>query len=267
MSYSVVIPVRDDVLIHRAIRSVPAGAEIVVGLSDAPQSFVAALAAEYGDRIKLAPVGTKGMAAGINIAVLHATHENIIVLDSDCIIGSEETIPAYLEALETADFVRGITLVERKDYWSKIAAKGTESLNEKFRKKTRFFGPSIAFKRSSFLKYGGYDTNMVHGSCDHEFSLRIEKGNEPIRFVSNAVIIHKPLAFKTDTSSHFGYGLGMRYMDKKYKNLYGLGICLERINPVVLCAKLYKRGLVSVFRSVLLGIIMLAGYASFKKAE
>ncbi len=264
-AYSIVIPVRVDPLIYRAIASIPGDAEIVVGFSASPGWFVDEVKERYGERLVYAETGGAGMSAALNVAVKRATNEKIVVLDSDCYLASDETIAAYLRVLDQAPFVRGVTFVERNGFWSRIAAKGTESLNSKFETRPRLFGPSIAFKKSSFLAYGGYDLNMINGSCDHEFSLRIERNGERIDFVSQAVVIHKPLTFRTDIKSHRGYGKGMAYIDWKHTGNYGLHICLERLYPSTLLHKLYRRGLFSVFRSVLLGMIMLSGYLNFKR--
>lgn len=264
-SYSIVIPVRVDPLIDRAIESIPGGAEIIVGFSASPDWFIAGLKERYGERLIYVEARGTGMPAALNVAVQNATNEKIIVLDSDCYLRSDETITAYLSGLDQAPFIRGVTLMEKNGFWSKIASKGTESLNTKFENNPRLFGPSIAFNKSSFLRYGGYDLNMINGSCDHEFSLRIEKNKERIDFAPQAVIIHKPLTFKTDIISHLGYGKGMAYIDWKHTGNYGLHICLERLYPATLLDKLYGRGGFSVFRSILLGIIMLFGYRNFKR--
>jgi hypothetical protein len=263
--YSIVIPVRVDQLIYRAIESIPSGAEIIVGFSASPGWFMGGLKERYGERLIYVEANGTGMPVALNVAVQKSTNEKIIVLDSDCYVRSDETITAYLRGLDHAPFVRGVTLVEKNGFWSKIASKGTENLNSKFENNPRLFGPSIAFKKSSFLKYDGYDLKMINGSCDHEFSLRIEKNKERIDFARQAVIIHKPLTFRTDIKSHLGYGKGMAYIDWKHTGNYGLHICLERLYPATLLNKLYSRGLFSVFRSVLLGMIMLSGYLNFKR--
>jgi glycosyltransferase involved in cell wall biosynthesis len=258
--YTVVIPVRYDPLIHRAIGSIGGDAEIVVGLSNPDPMFKELLTRTYGNKIRIACSDKKGMASAMNVAVNASNFEDIIVLDSDCIVGSNETIPAYLSALKQSNFVRGVTKMERNGYWSKIAAKGTESLNIMFKKSPRLFGPSIAFKRSAYLKFGGYDQNMEAGSCDHEFSLRIEKAGETIMFADKALIIHKPLSFKVDVLSHYGYGVGMRYIDSKYGGYYGLFVCISRLFPWIVFKKMFERGIVSGVRSILMGIVLTTGY-------
>lgn len=259
------IPVRYDPLIHRAIASIADEAEIVIGLSDPYPGFKELLIDKYGDAINIACSEQKGMAAAMNVAVNISSYEDIIILDSDCIIGSDETIPAYLSALKHCNFVRGVTKMERKGYWSKVAAKGTESLNVVFKKTPRLFGPSIAFKKSAYLKFGGYDQNMMSGSCDHEFSLRIEKAGETILFADKALIIHKPLSFKVDILSHYGYGIGMRYIDGKHSGQYGLYVCVSRLFPGTIIKKIAQRGITSGLRSILLGIVLTTGYIFSKK--
>jgi glycosyltransferase involved in cell wall biosynthesis len=262
-----VIPVKKDEFIYRAIESVPEDVEIVVGLSNSPEEFINSLIKKYGSRIKLAYSSKDGMPVALNLAVEHASNESIIVLDSDCYIPSISTIEAYDSYLQEYNFVRGITLMERNSYWSRIAAKGTEAMNKRFSIKPRLFGPSIAFRKTAYQSYGGYDEKMVYGSCDHEFCLRIEKNKEIVGFAEKAAILHKPLTLKVDFKSHYGYGLGMRYIDAKFKFNYGLGICLNKLHPVELFNKLTSRGLISVLRSLILGAVMIYGYLRYKSVK
>lgn len=264
MGFSVVIPVRSDHLIHRAIASIPQEAEVVIGLSAPPDWFLEELKNRYEGKITLAICDRPGMANALNTGVKACSFERIIVLDSDCYFKSSDTVYAYLGSLEVAPFVRGVTFMERQGYWSKLSAKGTEEMNQRFKESPRLFGPSIAFIKSAYLKYGGYDSQMLNGSCDHEFCLRIEQANERVVFSERAIIIHKSLSFESDIRSHLGYGFGMKYIDQKYGRRYGLNICLQKITPSGLYKKLINRGLVSVFRSVLLGVVMLYGYFSFQ---
>lgn len=264
---TVVIPVKKDELIHRAIQSVPEGVEIVVGLSNSPEEFINSLREKYGPAIRLAYSNKDGMPVALNKAVEHATHESIIVLDSDCYIPSATTLETYARYLQEYKFVRGITLMERDSYWSRVAAKGTEAMNRRFAEKARLFGPSIAFSKSAYQAYGGYDEALVYGSCDHEFCLRIEENNERVGFAEEAVIIHKPLSFRVDFKSHYGYGLGMRYIDIKFGFRYGLGICLKKVHPAELMKKLVSRGGVSLLRSVFLGVVMLYGYFRYESVQ
>lgn len=264
MNCTVVIPVKEDALIHRAIASVPADVEIVVGLSNSPPEFIAELTQRYQGRLTLAYVDLNGMAAALNIGVAIAKNDNIVVLDSDCFLHSPATLTAYIEELEAYNFVRGITRMERSSFWSHLAAKGTEAMNDKFGITPRLFGPSIAFSRKRYLHYGGYDEAMSSGSCDHEFTLRLEQNNEPIGFAPEAIIYHKPLNFTTDVRSHYGYGLGMHYIDIKHRFRYGKGICTAKLHPRELWKKLRSRGPLSPVRSVLLGVVMLLGYANYQ---
>jgi hypothetical protein len=200
-----------------------------------------------------------GMSAGVNLGVLHASCEYIVVLDSDCVL-ENGALDAYESALARSAFVRGQTFVERAGGWSNFAALGAEEMNRRFATKARLMGPSIAFRRQDFQAHGGYDENCG-ASCDHEFALRLEHAGVTTTFVPGARLRHQPITFRIDTSAHRAYGRGMAFIDRKHGGRYGLGICLDRLRPATLRRKLVERGPLSVLRSLLLGVLMLIGYA------
>ena len=261
---SVVIPVRDDPLLGHALASVPPGAEVeVVVALTRPSAAVEAIAAEgrsRDPRVRVVRTERTGMSAGVNLGARHATHEKIVVLDSDCRL-EPRALEAYARALDRAPFVRGRTLVDRAGGWSAFAGLGAEEMNRRFAVRPRLMGPSIAFRKEDFLRLGGYD-EACGASCDHEFVLRMEAAGVPTLFEPDAAVRHQPITFRIDTRAHYGYGRGMRYIDRKHGNRYGLRVCLERFHPRALWAKLTGRGPLSVVRSLLLGTLMLAGYAA-----
>lgn len=257
---SIVIPVRDDPLLPQAVASTPPGVEVIIAMTAAPPAAVeAARALAAGRNLRVETTATRGMAAGVNLGVRAASHGKVVVLDSDCRL-MPGALEAYSKALDSHAFVRGVTIVERKDAWSRMAALGTERLNRVFAGRPRLFGPSIAFRKESFLAYGGYDELMVQGSCDHEFALRLEAAGEDIGFAPEAALLHQAITFRIDTRSHRGYGRGMRYIDNKRGGRYGLRYCLTRLSPRELIIRAVERGPMSVLRSLLLGLIMLWGY-------
>ena len=256
---SVVIPVRNDPLLFKAIDSVRGDVEVVVAMTSPPDPFYVMAARLKKKGLKCVRSDKIGMASGVNLGVRHATHEKIIILDSDCIL-FPGAIDAYIQALDGENFVRGRTLVQRDGYWSRVSALGTENLNTVIEKEPFFMGPSIAFRKSVFLKMGGYDEHMIYGSCDHEFALRLKQKNIPVQYVKGAIVEHQPISFGIDVRSHYGYGLGMYQIDQKHGGNYGKGICTKRFAAEVLWTKCVQRGPVSMLRSLMLGACMLKGY-------
>lgn len=261
-SVTVVIPVRSDPLLSRAIESVPKGAdtEIVIALTS-PTIDVRDVAAAYAardQRVLVVQTQRAGMSAGVNLGVQHASCDKVVILDSDCEL-QPGALQAYNAALDGAAFVRGQTSVARAGGWSEFAGLGQEELNRQYATQPRFMGPSIALRRTDFLEFGGYD-EACGASCDHEFALRLERAGVQTFFVHEAWVRHQPITFRIDTRAHYGYGGGMRFIDRKHGGRYGLMVCLERFRPRVLLAKLTKRGPSSAVRSLLLGLLMLAGY-------
>lgn len=257
---TIVIPVRSDPLLARAVASVPPDEEVIIAMTSPPQAAVdLARSLAQGRNLRVEVTSTPGMSAGVNLGARLASHGKIVILDSDCIL-KPGSLAAYSEALDRYAFVRGVTLVERKGYWSRLAALGTERLNRVFRDSPRLFGPSIAFRKADFLALGGYDEAMVYGSCDHEFALRLEKKGLAVGFCEGAVLVHQPLTFRIDTRSHLGYGRGMAYIDRLYGGSYGLEYCRKRLAPRELWIRAVERGPVSVLRALILGSLMLKGY-------
>ena len=260
---SVVIPVRNDDRLPEAVASVPLGVELVIAMTQPSKStrqFAQELALTRSG-VVLVETAKIGMSAGVNIGVKAASHEKIVILDSDCTL-EIQTLDEYSKALDKAPFVRGTTLARKGEGWSRFAGLGQESLNKAFAHKARLIGPSIAFLKTPFLDLGGYDENLT-ASCDHEFVLRIEERDLVTIFAAEAVIWHQPYTFVLDCRAHLGYGRGMGYIDRKRGGGYGLGICLMRWYPAVLWSKFINRGLTSVVRSLLMGAIMLLGYVQF----
>jgi GT2 family glycosyltransferase len=255
MDLTVVTAVRDDPLLGNAIESVPPDIEHVVAMTRPPESTretVRRLAAGR-PRLRALETARAGMSPGINLGVAAATHEKIVVLDSDCTL-TRRTLEAYSDALDRAAFVRGKTICHRAGGWSQFAGLGQSDLN-----RPRLIGPSIAFRKTPFLELGGYDEQII-GSCDHEYVLRIEDRGIPTIYEPEAEIWHQPVTFRVDRIAHLGYGRGMRYIDTKRGGFYGLHICLLRWYPTTLWHKAVTRGPASVVRSLVMGAIMLVGY-------
>lgn len=257
---TIVIPVRDDPLLARAVASTPVDVEVIVAMTAPPPAAVdQARSLAKGRKLRIEITATPGMSAGVNLGTRLASNGKIVILDSDCAL-QPGSLEAYSAALEDHAFVRGVTLVERKGYWSRLAALGTERLNRVFRDSPRLFGPSIAFRKEDFLALGGYDEAMVYGSCDHEFALRLERKGLEVGFCEGAILVHQPITFRIDTRSHLGYGRGMAYIDRLHGGSYGLEYCRKRLAPKELWIRAVERGPMSVVRALILGSLMLRGY-------
>lgn|GEM_PF-6979314 len=259
---SVVTPVRDDPRLVNALCSVPADVELVVAMTRPSERTrrVACRFEKNRPNVKVCETNEVGMAAGVNLGVRAASHEKMVILDSDCTL-TARTLEVYAAALNEAEFVRGKTFVRRSGGWSRFAGLGQEELNLVFARCARLIGPSIAFRKSAFLGLGGYDERSG-ASCDHEFVLRMEERGIRTHFAPEAVVWHQPITFKIDCCSHIGYGRSMRYIDVKRGSLYGLRVCLLRWYPQTLALKLVRRGPLSVIRSILMGAAMLYGYGN-----
>lgn len=262
MDISVITPVRDDPELVSALRSVPPGVEYIVVLTDAPEAvrhLVQRFQRDFRAGLIIGDLSVSGMSAGVNFGAQKASHEKLVILDSDCTL-TMDTLRAYSQALDRADFVRGVTHVHRAGFWSSFSGLGQEELNQvSAAGRVRLIGPSIAFRRSSFLALGGYD-GAIGGSCDHEFALRVEDAGHKTVFAPEAVVWHTAITLRIDLRAHLGYGRGMHAIDAKRGGRYGLGVCLDRWAPRTLWRKLTRRGPTSLVRSLLLGGAMLAGY-------
>ena len=260
MEVSVVTPVRHDPLIGEAIASVPEGIDHVVALTR-PEPHVRATVASFREKdgLRIVETDAVGMSSGVNLGVEEARHEKVVMLDSDCTL-QPGTLEAYARALDRWAFVRGRTIVRKGHGWARFSGLGQAELNRVFSQGcARLIGPSIAFRKTPFLALGGYDP-YLEASCDHEFVLRMEDRGIPTAYEADAVVFHQPLTFRIDVGAHLGYGRGMAYIDQLRGGRYGLGICMLRLYPSTLASKLMRRGPASVFRSALLGTIMLCGY-------
>lgn len=259
---SIVTAVRDDPELIHALRSVPPGVEHIVALTRAPEavrSLVHQFRQDHRPGLIVRETDIRGMSAGVNLGVETASHEKIVLLDSDCTL-TLDTLRAYSEALDHSDFVRGVTHTLTNGFWSTFSGLGQEELNRVYRHgPARLIGPSVAFRKTPFQALGGYDPIII-GSCDHEFALRVEDAGHVTAFAPDAVVWHTAITFKIDVRSHLGYGRGMRVIDRKRGGRYGLGVCVDRLAPRTVWRKLTTRGPTSLVRTLLLGGVMLAGY-------
>ena len=257
---AVVVPVRNDPLVQKALHSVPQDVDIVVSMND-PSEEVRSIVSEFAvacPNVMVVETPKVGMAAAVNLGVSSARRGKIVMLDSDCELG-KGALPAYSRALDRSAFVRGRTEVTAGRGWSSFSGLGQATLNRAFVQRPRLIGPSIAFRRSAFLGLGGYDEESG-ASCDHEFVLRMEDCGIIPAFEPEAVIRHQPITFRIDCRAHLGYGRSMTYIDLKRGGRYGLSVCLLRFRSSVLWTKFRQRGLSSVFRSIVMGSLLLLGY-------
>ena len=266
MSYEVtiIIPVKDDLLLETALQSIKQSVEVIVSLN-CPSDKVREMCKTWKKKgtsfdLRIIETSKLGMSAALNHAVRKATYSKIIVLDSDCRLDLD-TIDHYSKSLDKFCFVRGTAkIVKQKGIWYEQTRLEVESVNEIMKKDPRLYGPAIAFIKEDYLKLGGYDEDILYG-CDHKFDDIVRKCGYIVGYCEQAVIWHAPISYGTDKKSHIGYGRGNRIVDNKSGYYDGLKYIFSKISLQTMVDKWTSRGFWGVIRTWMQFIWMLRGYS------
>jgi len=205
---SIVIPVANDHLIVRCIKSVDMGdAEIVVVLNGASLEFDQYIQnlQERDKRIVIYRLPYRGIGAARELGCQKAKGEYLIMMDSDCEF-EQDCIKKLVTGLKNVDFSKGDVIYRANSFETKLVAKarGTHSSSVQ-----NVYTPLLAFKKSVIDKIGGYYfSTKIPWTEDHELAQRVVRRNLRVAVIASAIGYHKPTTIKNDLSSAFNYGIG-----------------------------------------------------------
>ena len=210
MSLSVVIPCRDDAALADCVRSVDAGAEIVVVLNGSPPAFAAWVEAELDGRARVLHLERPNLARALEEGIRAAANDRVLLMDSDCVL-APGAIAATTQAMDAGDpaaevyrgrirfdpgRTRGTALVAR----SRHQRQGGRLIAYK---------PPLALWRGLAPRLGGYIFDArLRWKEDADLDHRVRCAGIRIVPVDGCLIHHAPLSIAGDLRSTFRYGMG-----------------------------------------------------------
>ena len=260
MDISIIIRCRDDNRVFNCIESIDEDVEVIVSLSDNPK-----LERELKNKgIKYCLSPLKNLSMTSNMGFELASHEKIIITDSDTVFESD-CIKKLYEALDNYKVAcAGIKfLSDPYILFSNIVAEARDYVNSL----PLFFTPGIALKKDVLSEIGGFlfDDN-VHYAVDANLDYRVKKAGLPVAWMINDVYIcHAPESIKHDLKAAFRIGMGCRvgverlrsfdqYSDIKWNALKGV-----KINSII--DVFQKKGVLVGFYQLLWDFFHIAGYS------
>ncbi len=208
---SLVIPVKDDQLIFRCLKSIDENVEVVVVTNGSTQEFVDSLLSFGAILFQIISLENPGIGAAFNAGADHASGDFILLMDSDCIF-TPGSIRALVKGVEGSDFSRGRTAFTGNSWSTRMTACAREYTEDALRtKRPNAYSPPLLYRREVIGKMGGYhfDPRLAWRE-DRDFELRRRAAGLPVTFVPDGLVIHKSLRIADDLASVRSYGSGQR---------------------------------------------------------
>ena len=199
---SIVIPCSDDPLIGRCLESIDENIETIVSLN-APSSQVLEILAMYPNT-KTITSQIKGIARAYNLGIESATHDRILLMDSDCVF-SQGTIARMDDLASEYSVVKGKVQFQHNNKVSEVVARLREFTTSD---QINAYSPPLLFDRRIIDQIGYYFHPSLIWSEDADFDRRVKQAGIPIGYDPEATILHKPLTIPDDLRSAFFYGVG-----------------------------------------------------------
>ena len=259
MDISIIIRCGDDNRVFNCIESIDEQVEVIVSLSDNPK-----LETELKNKgIKFCLSPRKNLSMTSNIGFELASHEKIIITDSDTVFESGCVKKLY-EALDNYNVAcAGIKfLADPQIPFSNIVAESRDYVNSL----PLFFTPGIALKKDVLSEIGGFlFDDYVPYAVDANLDYRVKKADLQVAWLNNeAYICHAPETIKHDLKAAFRIGMGCRvgverlrsfeqYSDTKWNALKGV-----KINSII--DVFQKKGVSVGFYQLLWDLFYFGGY-------
>lgn len=202
---TVVVPVRDDLLIERCLRSIDhAEVRPLVVLND-PTAAVRRLVEDAGAAYIELP--TAGGPAACEQGIRAARDDHVLLMDSDCVF-RPGALAAFQSAVGSAPFVRGRVVFAHTTRVERVVA-GVRTMHTN--------APSFVFKvplmidrRVAPLVGGYFFDQRLTWTEDFDLTHRVRASGLAVRRLSEGVVVHEPLTPIRDLRSAWAYGTGHR---------------------------------------------------------
>lgn len=201
MRASVVIPAYNaEKLLPECLKSlvdqtIPRQEYEIVVVDDGSTDGTARVAASFPG-VRVVSQKNQGPAAARNLGAKEARAEIVLFTDSDC-VPQRDWVERMLEPFDADPKLagdKGRYLTRQKELAARFVQAEYQDkyrLLEKHREIDFIDTYSAGFRRETFLRYGGYDTNFpVACAEDVELSFRMSNGGERMVYVPGAVVYH-----------------------------------------------------------------------------
>jgi glycosyltransferase involved in cell wall biosynthesis len=246
LDLTIIIPCASDARIKDCIQSIyetcPGDIEVLVSLNNASKKVRDIL--KNFKNIKTCEIKEPNLSKSYNNGIGHASRNNILLMDSDCIF-APKAIELLYEGLKYAELSKGLVIFQTNNLMSKVIGRVREYTTTDF---VSAYVPPLAFSKAVKNLIGGYYFNeKMLWSGDGEFDYRIQQAGLKIYYNPKAVIYHTSLSFFHDIKSGFRYGKGRRVgVDLNLlpkRNYFKIATHLERF--IRTYEILYKKGLLA----------------------
>lgn len=277
---SVVIPVVNDYLIEKCIKSVDRDdAEIVVVLNEALLEFDYYIQnlQKRDKRIVVYRLPYRSIGAARELGCRKAKGKYLIMMDSDCEF-KQKCIDKLVVKLKNAEFSKGNIIYRSINFQTKLVAKARGMHSSSVQ---NVYTPLLAFKKSVINKIDGYYfSTKIPWTEDHELAQRVVRKKLKVTVVYSAIGYHKPTTIKNDLSGAvnygIGYNIGIRNSLTKPSLLYGgahsfiasLFYDLQRVTRVPHYIKSVSQEfgiLVALYMTLWMGMFSLGYYLGYLK--
>ncbi len=206
---TIIIPCASDVRIKHCIQSIyqtcAEDVEVLVSLNNASEELREIL--KRFRSVKTCEINEANLSKAYNNGIKHASRNNILLMDSDCIFG-KDAIKLLYNGLKYAKLSKGLVAFQSNGLMSKIISKVREYTTTDF---VNAFSPPLVFSKDIKDLIGDYYFHeQVPWSEDSEFNYRVQRAGIKIHYNPRAVIYHAPLNIRQDMRSGFRYGKGKR---------------------------------------------------------
>jgi glycosyltransferase involved in cell wall biosynthesis len=199
---SVVIPCKDDWRIFRCIESIDEDVEVIVVLNGTPDPLREKLAQT---NVKLCLIPEPNLGKALDIGILTASKERVILTDSDCVF-EKGCIRQLYDGLNITGVAKGRVIFRYTGWLSHIISQSRDHLTSD---ETTAYKPLLALRKSILSSIGSYYFHHeIHWREDAEFDFRIKQAGIKLNVCKNAIVYHDPLTPFQDLRSAFRYGTG-----------------------------------------------------------
>jgi len=158
-------------------------------------------------KFTICQIENASIAGAYNNGIKHSNHENILLMDSDCVF-EKGCIGKLYKNIKGCLLSKGKVIFTGNSYVTKIVARAREFHTSD---KVSAYSPPLLFKKQIINKIGGY---YFHPALcwleDSEFDKRVQNANLKIAYDESAKVIHPPLSPAQDLKSAYWYGVGKR---------------------------------------------------------
>lgn len=217
MNISVVIPVCNDLRLKACIDSIDEKVEVVISLNKPTKELKDLIKSmqkaqkekkKYQNiKFNICEIDYPSIAGAYNKGIKHASYENILLMDSDCIF-EKGCIRKLHQNIKSHLLSKGKVVFSSDSFVTKMVARAREFHTSD---KVSAYSPPLLFKKKIINKIGGY---YFHPSLcwleDSEFDKRVQNAKLEIAYDKSARVIHPPLNPARDLKSAYWYGVGKR---------------------------------------------------------